>query len=173
MAMTMPMPAKITRLVISGRTPARMPPPSQNISPETITAVATRSAQTGRPDDWITSRSQVSGHRIHEITVLISTRSLPINHSSGPIAEDALKETSLSPPSPMLPLKPDRMFAVQLTPNPFNPPPCSRKKATTGNATKNRVALMPLPGSRGINIGTSSITASRYVRLTRQRSASG
>ena len=39
------------------------PPPSQNISPETITAVATRSAQTGRPNDWMRSRSQVSGHR--------------------------------------------------------------------------------------------------------------
>ena len=171
--MTMPIQAKMTRLVISGRMPARMPPPSQNISAETIAAVATRSAQTGRPYDWIMSRSRISGHNTQEITVLISSSSFPISHSSGATAEDALKETSLSPPSPILLLKPDRMSEVQLTPKPLNPPPCRRKNATTGNAMKKRLALMPLAGSRGISIGTSSTTATRKVRLTRQRSDSG
>ena len=65
------------------------------------------------------------------------------------------------------------MFAIQVTPNPFNPPPCSRKKATIGKAMKNSPALMPFAGRRGINIGISSTAANRKVRLTRQRSGSG
>ena len=51
-----------------------------------------------------------------------------------------------------------------------SPPPCSRKNATTGKAKKNRPALRPLAGRRGISSGNSSTAASRKVRLTRQRS---
>ena len=52
-AITTPMPAKIARHVTSGRQPARRPPPSQNSRADTMTAVATRSAHTGRPKAWI------------------------------------------------------------------------------------------------------------------------
>ncbi len=48
-AMTTPMPAKAPRQVISGRQPVRVPPPSQNSRPDTIAAVATKSAHTGLP----------------------------------------------------------------------------------------------------------------------------
>ena len=84
-AITMPMPAKIARLTTSARQPVRMPPLSKNSSSETIAAVAAKSAQTGRPNAWIWSRSQVSGQSSQEITVLSSTSSLPSSHSSGPI----------------------------------------------------------------------------------------
>jgi hypothetical protein len=52
-AMTRPMPAKIENQLIRGRQPARAPPLSQNTRPRTITAVATKSAHTGRPKAWI------------------------------------------------------------------------------------------------------------------------
>ena len=120
------------------------------------------------------SRSQVSGKSIHETTVEISTSSFPITHNSGPITAVVSPDvTSLRPPSPILSLKPDRSPAVQETPNPFNPPPYSRKKATTGNARKNRPALRLLAGNRGISSGSSNIAPSRKTMLTRQRSASG
>ena len=168
------MPAKIARQLTSGRQPARMPPPSQNSSADTITAVATRSAQTGRPKAWIWSRSQVSGSSTQPTSVLSSTISLPSSHSSGPMtAVVSPAATSFRPPSPMLSLKPDSSPAVQLTPKPPSPPPRSRKKATTGNARKNRMAFGPLAGSRGISSGISRIAARMKARLTRQRSGSG
>ncbi len=106
--------------------------------------------------------------------MLISTINLPSPHSSGPItAVVALAATTFRPPSPMLSLKPDKNPAVQLTPKPFRPPPYSRKKATTGNARKNRMAFGPLAGNRGISSGSNRIMARAKVRLTRQRSASG
>ena len=72
----------------------------------------------------------------------------------------------------------DRIVGLELgadayLPKPFNPPPCSRKNATIGSAMKNRPALRPLAGSRGISNGKSNIAARMKVRLTRQRSASG
>ena len=42
-----------------------------------------------------------------------------------------------------------------------------------GDLTAVSQALIPLPGSRGISIGTNSTMARRKVRLARQRSASG
>ena len=139
-----------------------------------MTALSTKSAHTGRPKAWIRSRSQVSGSNSQEIMVEISTISFPSSHSSGPITAVASPAAaSLRPPSPMLSLKPDRSPAVQLTPSPFNPPPCSRKKATTGNAPKNRPALTPLAGSRGISSGSSRSAPRKKVRLARHRSCSG
>ena len=57
----------------------------------------------GRPDIWIWSRSQVSGHSSQEIAVLSRTISLPSNQSSGPMTAVASPAAaSLRPASPML-----------------------------------------------------------------------
>ena len=48
-AMTMPMPAKIARQVISGREPARKPPVNQNTRAETMMVVNAKSAHSGLP----------------------------------------------------------------------------------------------------------------------------
>ncbi len=54
-----------------------------------------------------------------------------------------------------------------------NMPPTSRKKATNGNAPKNRMAFSPLRGTRGISSGTSSATNRMATRIGRQRSSIG
>src|SRR5689334_3451942 len=67
-AITSAIPAKVTRLEISARQPARTAPPSQKASAETATAVTATSPQTGCPQARICSRSQVSGQtRIERI----------------------------------------------------------------------------------------------------------
>jgi hypothetical protein len=63
--------------------------------------------------------------------------------------------------------------AVQFTPKPLKPPPYRRKNATTGKATKNRLAFKPFAGRRGIRSGNNRSAPRMKVRLTRQRSSSG
>ncbi len=55
-----------------------------------------------------------------------------MTHSSGAIGEFLLRLTSRSPAPPMLCSNSCNRPAVQLTPKPAMPPPCSRKNATTG-----------------------------------------
>ncbi len=170
----MPMPANVTRLAISGRQPARVPPLRTKTSAEMTMAVTTKSAHTGRPNVWNWSFSQTSGEITTETAAPITTINLPSNQTKVPMTgADALARTSASPAPLTLSAKRESRDTVQLMPKPCRPPPWSRKKAMTGKAMKNRPALRFFAGSRGINSGNSSTAARKKVRLTRHRSASG
>ena len=79
-AMTTPMPAKIARLTISARHPRRMPPLRKNSSAETITAVAAKSAHTGRPTPELIA--QPGQRQDHVTSVPSSATSLPSSAST-------------------------------------------------------------------------------------------
>src|SRR5262245_29461549 len=97
-----------------------------------------------------------------------------MNHAKGPaIDADAPAPVSAPPAVVRLSANADNRLAIQLTAKPLNPPPCKRKNATTGQATKNSTELRPFAGRRGIRSGNSRSAARMKVRLTRQRSGSG